>query len=73
MSILEFTKVVDEASIGRAGISVRVTDVITGEITEYPSFGAASCVVGIDNKGIKEKVESSKLYKKRFKFESVEG
>lgn len=73
MTIREFTKVVEKASAERAGTSIRVTDVTTGEITDYTSMKAVTRALGIDNKGIKEKVESSKLYKNRFKFEMVES
>jgi hypothetical protein len=73
MTIQEFTKVVEKASAERAGTSIRVTDATTGEITDYTSMKAVTRALGIDNKGIKEKVESSKLYKNRFKFEIVES
>jgi hypothetical protein len=63
---------------GRAGTYTRVTDVINpsggqGEITEYISMRAVTRAIGIDNKGINDKVGSSKLYKNRFKFEIVES
>lgn len=73
MSIQEFTKVIEKASAERAGTSIRVIDVTTGEITDYTSMKAVTRALGIDNKGIKDKVESSKLYKNRFKFEVVES
>ena len=71
MSIQEFTKVVEKASVERAGTSVRVTDVTTGDITDYISMNAVIRALGIDSKSLKDKVESQKLYKNRFKFEII--
>lgn len=71
MSIQDFIKIVEEASAERAGTYIRVTDVTTGKITEYVSMKAVTRAIGIDNKGIKDKVGNSKLYKNRFKFEIV--
>ena len=34
---------------------------------------AVSRALGVDNKGIKDKVKNSKLYKNRFKFEIVKN
>lgn len=73
VSILDFTRIVEKASAERTGFGVRVTDVITGEITVFSSMKAVTRALGIDNKGIKTKEGGSKLYKNRFKFEIVES
>ena len=76
LSLLEFTEIVKElASIKKKDytkVRVRVTDVITGEVTLYDSMCSVSAVVGIDHKGIRNKSETSKLYKRRYKFEILD-
>ena len=49
----------------RTGFGVRVTDVTTGQVTDYKSMQAVSRAIGIDSKGIKDKSSTGKLYKKR--------
>lgn len=71
MTLIEFTLMVEKGSGERTGTCLRVTDVTTGEVTDYISMRAVTRVVGIDTKGIREKLDSSKLYKNRFKFEMV--
>lgn len=71
MTLQEFTLTVEKGSGKRTGTCIRVTDVTTGEVTDYISMRAVTRVVGIDTKGVREKLESSKLYKNRFKFEMV--
>lgn len=60
LSLLEFSEIVKElATIKRKDhrrVRVRVTDVITGEVTLYDSM----CAVGIDSKGIRNYLEHSK-------------
>lgn len=49
------------------GFGVRVTNVITGEVTVYDSMQAVSRAIGVDSKGIRDKSGTSKLYKRKFK------
>jgi hypothetical protein len=55
---------VDELGI-RMGFGVRVTDVTTGQVTDYSSMQAVTRAIGIDNKGIKDKSSTGKLYKNK--------
>lgn len=71
ISLLELSQIVEELREIRIGFGVRVTDVTTGEVTDYASMQAVSRAIGIDNKGIKDKSSTGKLYKKRFKFECL--
>lgn len=64
ISLLEFTQVVNELEGIRLGFAIRVTNIITGEIIVYDSMRAVSRAIGIDIKGIRNKAETSKLYKK---------
>jgi hypothetical protein len=77
LSLLEFTEIVKElASIKKKDstkVRVRVTDVTTGEVILYDSMRSVSKVIGIDNKGIRNKSETSKLYKRRYKFEIIDS
>lgn len=54
------------------GFTIRVTNVITGEVAVYASMQAVTRAIGIDNKGIKEKSGTSKLYKRKYKFEILD-
>lgn len=70
--LLEFTQIVKELELKRKGFKVRVTNVITGEVTVYDSMQAVTIAIGIDNKGIREKLGTTKLYKRKYKFELLD-
>lgn len=65
ISLLEFKEIMDSLELTRIGFGVRVTDIVTGQVTEYDSMRAVTRDIGIDNKGIKDKSSTGKLYKKR--------
>nr|YP_009262015.1 GIY-YIG endonuclease [Chrysoporthe austroafricana]AMX22090.1 GIY-YIG endonuclease [Chrysoporthe austroafricana] len=73
LSVSEFLDLIEEAgSIKKGGFSVRVTDILSGEVKIYNSMREVTREIGIDNKGIKDKAaDSSKLYKKKYKIEIV--
>jgi hypothetical protein len=53
-------------------VAVRVTNVITGEVTVYDSMCDVARVIGIDHKGIRNKSGTLKFYKRKFKFEILD-
>jgi hypothetical protein len=63
ISVSELLDLIEEAGSFRKGLSVIVTDTISGEVKTYNSMREVTReTTGIDNKGIKDKAESSKLY-----------
>jgi hypothetical protein len=57
--------IIEELRSIRIGFAVKVTDVTIGQVSEYDSMRAVTRAIGIDNKGIKDKISTGKLYKKR--------
>lgn len=67
---LEFKELIKDLEIKRIGFGICVIDIITRNTTTYDSMRAVTRAIGIDSKGIKEKLVSGKLYKGRYKFET---
>jgi hypothetical protein len=76
LSLLEFIQIVKElASIKKKDptrVRVRVTDIITGEVRIHDSMCSVATEIGIDHKGIRDKSDTSKLYKRRYMFEILD-
>jgi hypothetical protein len=68
VSLLELSELVKQLKPIRIGFGIRVTNIITGEQTIYDSMRAVSKDIEIDNKGLKEKSLTSKLYKRKYNF-----
>ncbi|GAA5133788.1 hypothetical protein GCM10023339_69860 [Alloalcanivorax gelatiniphagus] len=68
ISVSEFLDLIEEGT-NRKGFSISVTDTMSGEVKTYRSMREVTREIGIDNKGIKDKAGSSKLYKNRYKIE----
>lgn len=64
---MEFNKLIKELSKLKredpTKVKVRVTNIITNEIKIYPSMNDVKSAIGIAHKGIREKSNTSKLYK----------
>lgn len=65
MSLSEFKGLIDSIMLTRLGSGIRVTDITTGEVIDYDSMRGVTRAIGIDNKGIRDKLLTGKLYKKR--------
>ena len=64
--------IIEELRSIRIGFAVKVTDVTIGQVSEYDSMRAVTRAIGIDNKGIKDKISTGKLYKKRWQIEYID-
>lgn len=72
ITLLELSQTMEALRAVRTGFGVRVTDVTTGQVTDYKSMQAVSRAIGIDSKGIKDKSSTGKLYKKRWQIECLD-